>query len=180
MAAAEEPKMFATVGKQGPVATFVAKLAGATLIVPIFLFFVVPLVLLQVLWAFLILPFKLREQHKVRMARLRELHVRGRVVPWQEFEGLAARKDGMAIRDFEGNLWWQRDIPQEVLEIAVSQRPDRRIVKLWQLSTGSEIELMKLTDAYLVELLGRKLSKELWLQISKQSNITMFEFSFKN
>lgn len=91
--------------------------------------------------------------------------------------------EGIAIRDFEGCLWWDKDIPEQINQVMM--QPDRkyRAVRIYEMQSLAEDEFASITNlntAFLVDLPGNKIPLKHWRKLENESKIAMLSFQFKN
>jgi hypothetical protein len=183
--------MFAGIGEEASFLDYPGKILRALIIIPLAICAAV-VVLTQVVAQLIRLPFTLRAKQMHRKERRIELEKTGRLISLAAFYEHSSRSEGLAIRDFDGCLWWTNDIPEIVRqaeERSDKLHPERSQVKhqcflrLYELLNEPEEEIdriVKLKYAYLVDIPGGKMPRTTWIELVHESKITMLSFQFKD
>jgi hypothetical protein len=147
-------------------------------------------VLPQIALAILRWPFWANARRVARRERRIELGQEGRLISADAFDEHVRRNEGLAIRDFEGTLWWTQDPPERVREIdrALRQKNERRFIRLYELQGSAdkrardeeESYLMGLSYASLVDFPKGRIDRKDWKKLEGMSGIAMLSFQFKN
>jgi hypothetical protein len=153
------------------------------LIAPIIVCFLALIILPQFVIQLIRWPFRVHAQQLLRKERRIELQHSGRLISWVEFQSHAEFGKGIAIRDFEGCLWWDKEIPEPVVQFMMRTEKSRRIVRFYELQVEARDEIVHITeskDAHLVDLPSSKMPYKQWQKLGDENKIAMLSFQFKN
>jgi len=132
-------------------------------------------------------PFIAHAKGQRRLARRIEIQQEGRLISLATFDDYARSNEGLAIRDFEGCLWWTKEVPAPVRLVNSEHRQERRFVRLYELNPDSNEKIdgeeanrvTDLSSAFLVDIPKGKLQRKDWQALGRNSQIAMLSFQLK-
>jgi hypothetical protein len=184
--------MFARIGEEGSFLGYAGKILRVLIAIPLFFCAVAVVTLPQIAIQLVRLPFTVRAKQLRRKKRRIELEKAGRLISQVTFREHVSHGEGLAIRDFEGYLWWTKDIPEVVrraearsqtLNLKRRQDQHQRFLRLYELREKPEDEterIVELKYAHLVDLPSGRMPRIAWGELAREGKITMLSFQFKN